>query len=111
MQGLHVGGTGRENLGPGSQLGLLLLLLSAPAAPSLSYLIGAKNQFEIESCFNANMLREEGEHHVVNPKEGDEKQCGFCQSPGKNQSDRFWLYKNHWVRTVSELKMLFPPRK
>lgn len=50
------------------------------------YLIGAEDQFKVESCFNANVFREQGKHHIVNPKEGDEKQCGFCESPRKKQS-------------------------
>lgn len=45
------------------------------------YLERSQSQFDVKSGHHTRVLRQEGKHSVVHPKQRDEEQCGFSQSP------------------------------
>lgn len=53
--------------------------------PCPSHLVGAEHQLKVEAGVHTHVPGEEGKHHVVHPKEGDEQQGGLGQPPVESE--------------------------
>lgn len=61
---------------------------------NIQHLEGAQPQLDVQSGRDAGVLRQEGEHCVVHPKQRNKEQGGFSQPPDEKAKNKRQDYKS-----------------